>query len=357
MKSKHSDKAFQRIQEFLSRESFSGFTAEDLFIKQFIPKGWGQDIAALSNMAEVLRNLHTTETHDHSSLKKLIERVVVYAQHPAVSPWRRPLTEKTRLGGYGYYLEHLNIILGCYQWIADDKYQALNLRISEHLVSLTMEHPLRHARLLPNVKMRWSADQAAILYSLWLYDHNNKTSMHVEPAAQWLCVMQNQLTHTDTGLFQTEALNVKPYSKQPRGCSCAYMIYYMSYFAPHVAEEQWTRFKEQMLNSKMGMTGFREYLPSYKGKWTPDSGPIIAGNGIASSALAMKTAAALNDVTTHQQLVKAADKALSVLITFGHIPGVERLTRVGSDLLASSILLAADTITPSNNHSSLPLAS
>ena len=116
MKSKHSDKAFQRIQEFLSRESFSGFTAEDLFIKQFIPKGWGQDIAALSNMAEVLRNLHTTETHDHSSLKKLIERVVVYAQHPAVSPWRRYrlLQEKDPQAAGEYWRKNKAAIKACY---------------------------------------------------------------------------------------------------------------------------------------------------------------------------------------------------------------------------------------------------
>ena len=48
---------FSRIKSFLLSKDFNGFTSEDLFIMQFIKKGWGQDIAALSNMAEALVNL------------------------------------------------------------------------------------------------------------------------------------------------------------------------------------------------------------------------------------------------------------------------------------------------------------
>ena len=45
---------FKRIAEFLDRQDFDGFSRQDLFIKQIIKKGWGQDIAALSNMAEAI---------------------------------------------------------------------------------------------------------------------------------------------------------------------------------------------------------------------------------------------------------------------------------------------------------------
>ena len=48
---------FNFIKEFLLRKDFNGFTSEDLFIMQFIKRGWGQDIATLSNMAESLVNL------------------------------------------------------------------------------------------------------------------------------------------------------------------------------------------------------------------------------------------------------------------------------------------------------------
>ena len=48
---------YNQIKDFLESEDFNGFTKKDLFIMQFIKKGWGQDIAALSNMAEALTNI------------------------------------------------------------------------------------------------------------------------------------------------------------------------------------------------------------------------------------------------------------------------------------------------------------
>lgn len=246
MKDKYADNCLQQITTFLDRPTFTGFTNDDLFIKQFIKKGWGQDIAALSNIAEALKNLFTAGRLSPEEAEQRMSRVVEYALHPTVSPWKRPIAAQTKLGGHGYYLEHLNIILGCFQATVDNRHLALNARISEHLIALTREHPLRHARLLPHIKMRWSADQAAVLYSVWLFDKNNGSALHTTATSEWLVVMQEKLTHRESGLFQTEALGVKNYSKQPRGCSSAYMIYYMGHFAPEVAATQWQRFKQSM---------------------------------------------------------------------------------------------------------------
>ena len=53
------DNRYKRVKEFLMKDNFNGFSSDDLFIMQFIKKGWGQDIAALSNMAEAMVNLST----------------------------------------------------------------------------------------------------------------------------------------------------------------------------------------------------------------------------------------------------------------------------------------------------------
>ena len=45
-------RAWEKVESFLSSDTFNGFTKDDLFIHRFVKKGWGQDIAALSNMAE-----------------------------------------------------------------------------------------------------------------------------------------------------------------------------------------------------------------------------------------------------------------------------------------------------------------
>jgi hypothetical protein len=270
-----------------------------------------------------------------------------------VRPYRRPLEEQRDLGRYGYYLEHLNIILGCYQAIAGDRFSELNLRITEHLLALSLNESNFHAPLLPNVRMRWSADQAAIIYSIWLYDQNNGTELAAKLISPWIDYMRAYRTDPSSGLFQTEVLGVKTYSDQPRGCSLAYLIYYLSHFAPEVAEIQWPRFKEHMLQRKVGIWGFREYLPGTASKWTPDSGPILLGTGVAASGLALKTAAAMRDNETFERLHRPATSAIKFMRSISRIPLLNRLARLGTDVLATSIKLSADALHIKNTGESL----
>ena len=72
---------FDFIKEFFLRKDFNGFTSEDLFIMQFIKKGWGQDIATLSNMAESIVNLSIKNPHDKQYIS-LIDEVVIRSLHP-----------------------------------------------------------------------------------------------------------------------------------------------------------------------------------------------------------------------------------------------------------------------------------
>lgn len=76
------------------------------------------------------------------------------------------------------------------------------------------------------------------------------------------------------------------------------MIHYMASFAEPIAKEQWSLYKKHMGKHFFGLYGFREYLPTYRGKWTPDSGPIIGGIGVASTGLGMKAAASVDDLVT-----------------------------------------------------------
>ena len=331
------------ISDFLTRD-FHGFTKDDLFIMQFVPKAWGQDIAALSNMAEALLTLCKCGCLEHTDAAIYITRVADCAMHSSVRPFSKPLDQQQDLGRYGYYLEHLNIILGCYQALSDDRFYKLNKRITEHLVALTLAESNLHAPLLPHVRMRWSADQAAIIYSVWLFDQNNKTDLATKLIEPWLSYMRTYRTDPKTGLFQTEALGVKAYSDQPRGCSLAYLIYYMSHFAPRDAETQWESFKKNMFQRRFRIWGFREYLRGYNGKWTPDSGPIVMGTGVAATGLALKTAAAMRDNDTFERINRPATAIIKLLRALQCIPLLNRLARLGTDLLATSIKLSADAL-------------
>jgi len=340
---KFQEKNYSRIKIFLLNKNFKGFTKKDLFIMQFIKKGWGQDIAALSNMAEALTNIAISEQKPLDEIKELMIELLKKALHKSVSPYKQDISNIKSLGQYGYYLEHLNIILGCYQRVINDDYIELNRRVSEHLLANSMTYSNYHAPLLPNSKMKWAADQAAIIYSLWLFDMNNKTSLHSELAEKWIKYMKQKGTHKSTGLFITEVQNVKKFSNQPRGCALSYLIHYMSKFEPEVAQEQWKLYKKHMLIKRLGFKCFREYLPTYKGKWSPDSGPIITGAGIAASGLGMNAATSVKDEETFILIYKGAKVILSTMNLISWIPGLSMISRIANDQLASAIFLNAKT--------------
>ena len=195
MKYNKTQKRYNKIKDFLMRPDFNGFTKEDLFIMSIIKKGWGHDIAALSNMAEALANLSVSYPKNIDEYSFLINEVVRRAIHKKVSPYKVDINKVKYLGKYGYYLEHLNIILGAYKKISgSDRYKNLNKQISFHLINNSMSYSNYHADLLPHVKMKWSADQAAIIYSVWLYDKNYGTSISGDIIYKWLQYMQEKRT-------------------------------------------------------------------------------------------------------------------------------------------------------------------
>ena len=153
--------------------------------------------------------------------------------------------------------------------------------------------------------------------------------------------------------FIKKVMGVKRYSKQPRGCALAYLIYYSSHFAPRIATEQWDLFKTHMLIKRAGISGFREYMSSYKGGWTPDSGPIVAGIGVGASGLALKTAACMADTEVYDALNRSVAPVMTLLRGFMYVPLLNRLARLGTDLLATSIKLCADMRITSTKRTSL----
>ena len=93
----------------------------------------------------------------------------------------------------------------------------------------------------------------------------------------------------------------------------------------------------------MGINGYREYLKSYDGNWTPDSGPIIKGLGIAATGLALNASSTLGDIVTYKALEKGMTKVYKYFEKGDSIPGLNKVTKIGTDLLASSIWLNAET--------------
>tara|TARA_S200000501_G_C20786610_1_gene727480 strand:+ start:347 stop:1393 length:1047 start_codon:yes stop_codon:yes gene_type:complete len=343
---RHTTRRYNKIKSFLQDNNFNGFTKDHLFIMTFIKKGWGQDIAALSNMAEALVNIYFKHKDKSHEAFQLIEIVVKRAIHPKVSPYKKNIGNVDKLGKYGYYLEHLNIILGCYKIITSkDNFKYLNEKISKHLLELSMKYNNYHADLLPYVNMKWSADQAAIIYSIWLYDQNYNCSLSNDIINKWTLYMENYGIDRNTGLYKTEVLGTRKYSNHPRGCAMAYLLHYMGKFNHDLAKSKWILYKKHMKKSLFGLTGFREYTESYQGRWTPDSGPIIKGIGVAASGLAMNTASTLGDNKTFNELNRSISKFTNSFNNFEKFISSNPLTKIGTDLLSTSIHLNAETKT------------
>lgn len=57
-----------------------------------------------------------------------------------------------------------------------------------------------------------------------------------------------------------------------------------------------------MLAKTAGLTGSREYLSSYWGKWTSDSGPIVRGLVVMATGLGLKVARTIVDIRASREI-------------------------------------------------------
>ena len=92
-----------------------------------------------------------------------------------------------------------------------------------------------------------------------------------------------------------------------------------------------------------GRIAFREYLPEYKGRWSPDTGPIIAGCGVASTGLALNTSTSVSDYRTFKGIEKTMRPFGNMFNGTERMIGSTAITKIATDLLSSSIWLNAET--------------
>jgi hypothetical protein len=332
------ERRFERVRAFLRQPSFQGFTRRELLLP-----AW-HSIAALSNMAEAVTNLYVEGSLDIEETTELLQEIVRRAIHPKVNPYRKNIGDVRNFYKWGYYLEHLNICLGSLARVrADNEYVDLNSRVSEHLRENSLKYPNYHADLHARSRMKWPADQAAILYSLWLYDQNYHVNISREPIEGWFDYMDKHAIHEPTKLYITEVMGVKRFSNLPRGCALSYLSHYVGRFAFYKAQPVWEMYKTHFLRNTILGSGFREYPENIRYRWTPDSGPIIVGLGAAATGIGLNAASTLEDRETYHMLEKILNKVQFCFNGLEKIFGNNIVTRVGTDFLATSIRLNAET--------------
>ena len=232
------------------------------------------------------------------------------------------------------YLSHLNILLGSYQRLTgSDRYHGLHSEISCYLAQHLLASPTGNIRSYASMKEVWPADNAATLYSLYLYGRLNNSGLHKQPVQNWLAFMAAGGTDPATGLHKSELTGITRYSRYPRGCALSWTAKYMSSFAPKEARDLWQRYKKFYKINFGIAAAFREYPAGVDLGMDYDTGPILFGMGSAATGLAMPAAAWTGDRLTLCQL----RTSMTIVDMLVQLVPVKEVRQIAGGLLARSI--------------------
>lgn len=330
------DSHYNQLKAFLN-QPFTGLSQVGL--------SRGKAIIALSYMTEGLVSYAIQKPDKTQEIIPLLEKVLEIAFHPSVSPYQ-DINKFFSWGEEGLYLSHLNVILGSYQRLANNrKYLALTKQISAHLANKILSEPAKNIRSYHTLPDKWPADNAVSLYSLYLFDKNNKAQISQKPITEWLQYMKTNGTEPQTKLHYSEVTGSEVYSKYPRGCALSWTAKYMGDFAPKEAKQLWNNYKKQFKKTFLITAGFREYPPNVNLGENNDSGPIILGIGAGATGLALNGSKSVGDYLTYYQLNNIVITA-DILATLMSSLGSKSWEILSQDLLATSIRFNAETKVP-----------
>jgi hypothetical protein len=219
------------------------------------------------------------------------------------------LAKGTRAGapldsGDGLWLAHYGLILGARDALGPCAEPALHRALAQKLAqgSLADAHGIFASyATLPD---RWPADQAATLAAIARYDGAHDAHLHEAPLQKF----EAQLTlEPTTKLPRSELNGLRRTSKEPRGCAQSFISRYLAEVDPALSHTWWLQYTAHFLVRPAGLVGFREYRPGRSYPADDDSGPIVAGVGVAASAFAIAAARAQGDSVLAAELETSAD--------------------------------------------------
>lgn len=297
--------------------------------------GAGDSPIVASHFSEALVGYALTHPARTADAARLVDRLATHLLAPEHTPYKRRLDRVADLGRQGLYLSHLNIVLAAHRRLTgSDRYDALSRRLTRHLAAGSLREPTRIFPSFPEPS-RWPADQAATLYSLWLYDQHHGTTLSERPIREWLAVMEHEGKDPHTGLHRSELSRTKWYWRHPRGCALSWTCRYMAHFAPGPGLRLWHAYKRSHQRQFILATAFDEYPQDVSAQMDADSGPLLGHIGSAATALGWGAAAAVGDTPTYLQLTSAFAVADTVLRVARHVD--RRVDLVAFSPLALSI--------------------
>lgn len=302
-----------------------------------------QAIIALSFLSEGLANHATRYPDARLQSQQLIEQAVQALLSPEICPFV-DATDSTAWATReeNLYLSHLNVALGSYARIAapspvTERYAGLQRQLSHYLDHRMATAPSGNIPSYGGVYLDtlWTADNAVMLHSLWLYHHRAEPARAAAPGQNWLHRLE--AAHAlSNGLPYSELRARRP----PRGCATSWLTKYMAAFAPDTSARWWQRYTADFKYNLGIACLFREYPPGVDLPEDFDSGPIVLGAGAAATGLALPGAKYQRDYYTYYQLLTTVFLA-EQMGRAAQLLGAGSWEATGDTWLAKSILFNA----------------
>lgn len=133
----------------------------------------------------------------------------------------------------------------------------------------------------------WPADVTLCVASLSLHDQLFEPK-YEDVIEKWLSEVNERLDSDGMIPHSVHPGNGKP-KENARGSSMALMLIFLYDIDVQFAQGQFLLFKENFIDTVVGLTGVREYPKGYSGTGDIDSGPVIFGFGGAATIVGMQT--------------------------------------------------------------------
>lgn len=302
-------------------------------------------VTTLSFYAQGLSRYAELHPEKADEIRQILEIAAKWATSKENSPYDEDLCSETELawenseGDTGFYLAHAAFVLSALVKLDfESEYKTTLSSVADYLAMRTLEEATAHVPSVPSGPLRFPADQCAALSSVYSYDEIFGGDLSALPISNWLAYMKAFAT-TEKGLHLSEITGNVDYAEIPRGCGLSWEVYFLSDWAPEVADELWKSYKKEMGRGMLPFYAFREYPKGYSRGSDNDSGPILFGLGSSATAFGVGAAKSMEDgfcyfrLRSFEEFARGFSRVLKLF-------GVSNLSALSDSNLALSVSFA-----------------
>ena len=303
---------------------------------------WG--LFTLSFSTYALANLAARQPDLRAEAAATIGRAIQVALMPPLrQPFEETLPNKylaASLPSSVLYLGHLNLMLGCHrQLVPSSPYRHLHDSLSAALAARYQE-PAGNLTSYPH--LRWLPDNTVALASLAL--HSRLTgSAYTVAGRRWVARAKAQWLDPKTGLLASMVDAAGRPSEAPRGSHLGWSIWFLAQVDSAFARQQYALYQRHHSTNLGALRLYSEFADSYEtGAGNVDSGPLILGYGIPTTAFAFADAVALRDWRNAQRLRRVISLGSRDIREGDELRYGVRLVNLDVNPLSEALLLWAD---------------